>query len=289
MYPRLNRELVTEYVHFLRSRMVFDNLPYHLDAAPGKLHHPMTFIIGASGSGTTMLSKILCSPRQVIGIDDFKDVPITDAAARAAADRFKIVTQVLWDRESSQAQYQRAKLAVFCSVEELFGQEAYTDARYLVHKRSAPFFRGERCRPDVSDLFDIFESPRIVVLYRDPCESTYSSLRRGFAGNLKQCAVICEDQLTYIDSQLATLDKASYKVITYEALCSRPLEIIPQLAEFTGLPLEELKQATIDQKVTVAKMGRWRQLLLPEDVSFLDSFFDARRRAQWPILSAAPR
>jgi hypothetical protein len=260
-------------------------LRYPLDIQKEKLHYPFTFIIGASGSGTTMLSRILCSPSAVIGIDDFKDVPVSDKVARSFVDKFKIITETLWDRTASTEDYRKAKSAFFQIVDDLFKLEFYKHADRLVHKRSAPFFWGDRFRPDISDIFDVFANPKVIVIYRDPSESTYSSLRRGFGTNLKHLAVICEDQLTYINSHLSILNENSYKVITYEDLCSHPIETITELAEFAQLDLEELKQATIKEEVTPTKMGRWRQALPPEDVNFLDAFFNERRLAQWSILS----
>ncbi len=283
------RKHTTQFAHFLRSKYVFNNLPYPPDTKRDKLNYPFTFIIGASGSGTTMLSRILCSPSTVIGIDDFKDVPISDKTARFVADKFKIITQTLWDRTATTDEYTKAKLAFFQIVDDLFELEFYKRANHLVHKRSAPFFWGDRCRPDLSDLFDVFANPKIIVIYRDPRESTYSSLRRGFGKNLKHLAVICEDQLTYINTHLGLLDKSIYKIITYEDLCAHPIEIITELAEFTQLPLEELKQAAIKENVTPTKIGRWRQALSSQEVNFLDGFFNERRQAQWSILCSAKK
>jgi len=281
----MNTLPIRQFLHFIRSRYVFNNLPYSSNfEIKDKIDYKFTFLIGTSGSGTTVLSRILCSPRPVIGIDDFKDVPVSDGSARKFVHRFKITTEILWDKTSSTHDYRRAKSALPQIVNDLIRHKFYKDASHIVHKRSSPFFWGDRFRPDMSDLFDVFKDPKIIVIYRDPSESTYSSLRRGFGLHVKHLAVICENQLTYINSQVSQLRKDTYKIITYEDLCTRPIETIEELAKFSGLPFDELEKATTREQLTQSKMGRWRQSLPIDDVIFLDAFFNDRRKSQWNVL-----
>jgi hypothetical protein len=201
-------------------------------------------------------------------------------------DQFKIISQILWDKRSSTRDYGKAKSALPQVVNDLIRHNSYKNANYIVHKRSSPFFWGDRFRPDISDLLDVFKDLKIIIIYRDPSESTYSSLRRGFGLNIKHLAVICENQLTYINAQVSQLKTDIYKIITYEDLCTHPTETIESLAKFSGLPLAELQKAAREEQLTPAKMGKWRQALPMEDVRFLDTFFNDRRKSQWSILSS---
>ena len=274
------------YLSQIRDKFLYQTYQYNKNADIRKITQKFIFIIGASGSGTTMLTRILSEPKEVIGLGgNFDLFPKEQRRARVLGRIFREATKKLWDRKTDYKTRDSAKQTLFYIINDLFNLDIFNRTTHLLHKRSAPFLPGDRYRPDLSDLFDIFESPKIIVIYRDPKESTYSSLRRGFSKNLRESAVICEDQLTYINAQIATLDKKTYRIETYENFCTYPVETAVKLAEFCELPLEEIKQATINENVTPSKMGRWRTLLSAEDIHFLDYFFDDRRQSQWPFLS----
>jgi hypothetical protein len=274
------------YLSQARDKFLYRAYQFDKNVEPQKITQGFIFIIGASGSGTTMLTRILSEPEEVIGLGgNFDPFPKEQRRARALGRIFREATKKLWDRKADYNTRNAATQALFHIVNDFFNLDIFNHATHILHKRSAPFLPGDRYRPDLSDLFEIFYSPKIIVIYRDPKESTYSSLRRGFSKNLRESAVICEDQLTYLNAQIATLDKNTYRVATYENFCTHPVETAVRLAEFCELPVEKVRQSTLNEKVTPSKLGRWRTLLSAEDVQYLDVFFDDRRQSQWSLLS----
>lgn len=248
-------------------------------------NYQFIFIVGVSGSGTTMLTRILSSPDTVIGLGgNYNTIPNSDETAHLLATQFNKVTADLWDRKATHKQYQRAKSNLLLIIDSLLRLKNYSHASHILYKRSAPFNLGDQYRPDLSDLFDLFENPRIIVLYRDPRASTFSSFRRRFAENLRQCAIICEEQLTYLSSQLATLDHNYYRVISYQDLCSQPETLIKQLAEFCQLSVDILLRAAEKENIEPGRNERWLQALDPSEIDFLIKFFDTRRLSQWTSL-----
>ncbi len=242
------------------------------------------FIVGATGSGTTLLTRILSSPKTVVGLGgNFTTVSERDKAACSVILQFDKATIDLWDRKATHEKYRKAKREIPVIIDSLLGLENYSHVSHILYKRSAPFFKGDRYRPDLSDLLDLFGDLRIIVIYRDPKASTFSSFRRGFAENLRQCAVFCEEQLTYLSSQLATLDHDVYQVINYEEFCSRPGIIIKKLAEICQLPENILLHAVERENVKPGRNEQWLQELDTSERDFLIKFFNTRRLSQWPL------
>lgn len=265
---------------------LYSNYQVPTPVAEKKISHGLIFIIGASGSGTTMLTRILSSPAEVIGLGGNSDaIPKENKKAVRLARIFKQATKKLWDRKARFEAHGQAMQVLRCVTDELFELDVFQKAKQLLHKRSAPFGIGDRYRPDLLDLFELFVDPKILVAYREPKASTYSSLRRGFSSNLRQSAVICEEQLTYLNAQIQSLDKRSCMVLNYETFCARPMECIEDVAGFCQLDQDELRRATLAENVTPLQIDRWRKSLPPSDVSYLDSFFSEARRSQWPLLS----
>jgi hypothetical protein len=243
------------------------------------------FIVGASGSGTTMLTRLLSSPEGCVGLGgNHVSIPKDDNRAYAIARRFRKANDRMWDRTSSTARADRGRHEMVGLIDELRSMPAYSDVNRVVFKRSAPFHRGDRYRPDLSDLGEMFDDLRILVVHRDPRASTASSYRRKFAHNLRACAVITEEQLTYLSSQLATLDPAVYMSFSYEQFCRGPVEWMGRIAEFCGLPKDLLEDAVQAEGIDPGRNEAWKKRLDPEDRSFLNRFFDDRRVRQWPRL-----
>jgi len=244
------------------------------------------FIVGASGSGTTMLARMLSSPAGCVGLGgNHVSIPKSDHRGYAIARKFKKANDGMWDRTASAARADRGRREMRELIDELLAMPAYRDVNRVLFKRSAPFHRGDRYRPDLSDLSEMFEDLRIVVVSRDPRASTASSHRRRFAGNLRACAVITEEQLTYLSSQLATLDPSAYMSFAYEDFCRAPVEWMGRIAGFCGLPRDLLEQAIREEGIDPRRNEVWQQRLGPEDRAFLNGFFDARRLRQWPNLA----
>ena len=244
------------------------------------------FIVGASGSGTTMLTRLLSSPEGCVGLGgNHVSIPESDKQAYGIARRFRKANDRMWDRTSSTSRADRGRREMLELIDELRALPAYNDVNRVVFKRSAPFHRGDRYRPDLSDLGGMFDDLRIIVVHRDPRASTASSHRRKFANNLRACAVITEEQLTYLSSQLDTLDPAGYMSFAYEQFCREPVEGMGRIAEFCGLPRELLERAIQSEGIDPDRNEAWSKRLDSEDRSFLDRFFDDRRARQWPRLS----
>lgn len=252
------------------------------------------FPVGVSGSGSTLLTRILGGVPGAVALGGHVKIPSVsfpddDLDAHDIVRRFNAATENLWDRQALQTQKDDAGRKMHALIEELRAMEAYRNTSHVVYKRSFPFFVGDRYRPDLQDLFDLFEDVRLVVIYRDPRASTASSLRRQFGPHLRACAVVIEEQLTYIAAQLATLDPSLYLITGYEELCANPVPIVRQLARFCGLDEEAMVRRAHTEKVEVGRNDRWASELTADESGFLDRFFDARRRRQWSLLTTSPR
>ena len=246
----------------------------------------LVFIVGATGSGTTMLTRILSSPSQCVGLGgNHISVPPTDLAAYPLVEQFNQASARLWDRHADAATTRAAGQEMVTLVDRLRDLKPYSAISHVIYKRSFPFFPGDKFRPDLNDLFELFGDVRLVVLYRDPRASTASSLRREFLPNLRSCSIVTEEQLTYISAQLATLERATYQVVPYESLCDQPAATAHAIAQFTGVNTDEIAQAARVEQVKSDRNERWAKEMAPEDVAFLNQFFNERRRRQWPLLS----
>jgi hypothetical protein len=252
-----------------------------------KIKKPLIFIIGASGSGTTMLTRILSKSQEVIGLGgNFDEIPREDKKARNMARLFHEGTRRLWDTKTDFKAHWDAKRTLYSIINDFFKLDAFVNATHFLHKRSAPFWwSGDRYRPDMTDLFDMFEDIKVIVIYRDPKSSTYSSLRRGFFNNLRESAVICEEQLTYINAQIQWIDIKSRMIINYEEFCEHPVKMIKDIAAFCKLDQETLIQATLDENVKPTQIDRWKNSLSREEIDNLDAFFNEIRIAQWHSLT----
>ena len=162
---------------------------------------------------------------------------------------------------------------------------AYDSVDRVIYRRSFPFFKGERYRPDLRDLFRLFDDVKLVISYRDPRASTASSLRRAFGPNLRACAVVVEEQLTYIAAQLSTLDPSSYLLTRYEDFVADPDSGIRRMAKFCEIDETALLGAARAEGVQPGRNDRWASELTETEVAFLDEFFDAQRRRQWQLLA----
>lgn len=248
------------------------------------------FVVGVSGSGTTMTTRLLGAPTTSAALGgNHVRVPGDDPAALDVCRRFNDASARLWDRLSDAPTADDAGRQMRSLAAELLRLPACRDVRHLVYKRSFPFFSGDRHRPDLRDVFALFADARLVVVYRDPRAATASSLRRGFGPNLRACAVVIEDQLTYVAAQLATLDPASYLLTGYEAFCADPAGGARRLARFCGMDEAELLRAAQAERVEAGRNDRWSVELSAADRRFLDGFFDAARCRQWSPLTAASR
>ncbi len=257
-------------------------------------HYQFIFVIGVEGSGTTMLTGILGKPARVVGLGgswEATTIPRHDKEALLLRAKFNRATLKLWDRAASWAEHLEAKQSLARTIDRLLRMEKYAHATHVLYKRSAPFKKSpgyylrDRYRPDLSDLPEVFGDLRIIAIYREPRASTHSCFRRRFREELRQCAVISEEQLTYLSAQLASLDRSLYRIINYEKFCAAPQNVVRELSNFCGLPADELASGVEQREVAEGMNERWRRELAPADRDFLDGFFDDRRLAQWQFLA----
>lgn len=243
------------------------------------------FIVGVSGSGTTLLARILSAPPGAVCLGgNYISIADEEHEALALAQAFNDATQVLWDRHAAAAAALAAKRRAVEAVRGLTAVPAYRNLTHLIYKRSAPFMTGDRYRPCLHDLPDMFGNARILAIHRDPRASTVSSLRREFGSNLRQCAIVTEEQLTLLSAQIAAMNDGRTLCFAYEDFCADTASLCRRIAEFCGLSADRLIEAADAAAVEPGRNHRWRQDLAPSEIEFLDGFFSVARRRQWPML-----
>lgn len=245
----------------------------------------LLFVSGASGSGTTLLAKILtASPHVVAVAGKHRTLARGQDPAFLLAKRINWTTRDLWDRHGDVKTYLQARQALPGMVQELLQYEQHASTTHVVIKRSAPFYKGDRYRPDMQDVVDLFPDTRILVIYRDPRAATYSSFRRGFALNLHNMAVICEENLTLLSAQLQALEPGMYKAFRYETWMRHARTVTRDIAAFAGLPEQLLVDAAERSNLDIGKNDQWRNELSEEDAAFLDTYFSDERVRRWDFL-----
>ncbi len=146
------------------------------------------FITGTTGSGTTMLSRVLSHHDTAVSLGgDHIKVPPTPSrrvstgffrhehveVARLLLRRLHDASARMWDGHVSDEVYAKARGRVRDLIREIMDLEALRPMTHVFWKRTFPFIRGsDRHWPDLRDLEDVFPDARIVVIYRDPRAST---------------------------------------------------------------------------------------------------------------------
>ena len=245
------------------------------------------FLVGIQGSGTTLLTRMLSRPGCAITLGgNYVTIPRNDSEAFALVEQFDEANAALWDRTAGHERHEELRRELRRVVDALLRLPRYSAVSHVLYKRSAPFFGGDRYRPDLADLLPTFADLRVVAIYRDPRAATCSAFRSGYAMNLRQSALITEEQLTYLAAQLATLDPQHWRVIRYEGLCAEPRANLEMLAGFCRLPVQEVLGALQEEELKPGQNERWRTEVDQAGRDYLDAFFDARRLAQWSLLSS---
>jgi hypothetical protein len=208
-----------------------------------------TFITGASGSGATLLARILGMPGNAISFGgNYTSIQEGDEGYPMIR-AFNAATAQMWDRHADQAVYEAARQRAPRVLDELLSLPACAAKTHIIHKRSTPFFKGDRFRPDLADISRVFNEPRLLVVYRNPCASTYSSLRRGFAGNVRQMAIICQERLTHLAAQAGLGRRVAWA----------PAEEFPalraQYASTPGLKIFKNHRYTPEMGIELARHG----------------------------------
>jgi hypothetical protein len=245
----------------------------------------LIFIAGAEGSGTTLLRRLLAAPEccACIGRDIAKMPDHPEAQPLLAS--FERISQLLWDRAQPMADRMRAQQDWARTGAALASSPAFADVSHFIVKRSYQFGGiPYRYCPDVCDLFDLPFETRIVAIYRDPCAATYSALRRGFDTDLYRLAARAANFLAVLAGQVRSVEPDRRHLLSYASLCAAPGHAFGPLARFCELPEAPIRAAAQAEGLLGDADRRYAEELPPNDIAWLEGYFNARRRAQWDIL-----
>lgn len=241
------------------------------------------FIIGASGSGTTLFLKIFSKLKDTIVLGgNYNNLQNYNNKYISLKNRINLTTKTLWDRKINYIEKDRAKKELFSIKNEI--EFLNNSFKNIVYKRSTPFHKGDRYIPDIFDIVDVFNNLKIIVLYREPEASTYSSLRRGFVDNISYSAKICEEQLVLLTTKLQLIDKNKYIIINYENFCHNIDSYLKKIAIFCNLDLVELLDVSKKININSENIFRWKDDLKIKDIDFLNKYFTERRKKQFDFL-----
>ena len=246
------------------------------------------FLGGAEGSGTTLLLRLLSAPTTCtsLGGNYFK-IP-EHPAAKPLTDAFNAAHADLSDRSLPLAEHLAARAAWHAATDAICASPAFSEHDVLVFKRSFPFGAdGDLRTPDLWQAVDLIADTRIVVIYRDPCASSYSALRRGFDTDLRRLALRCAQQLTWLAGQLQAIGPGVARVVNYAGLCKSPEGILARLAAFCDLPATALQAAAVNERMAGDTDQLYATELPAAQRDWLEAFFDGRRRRQWETLRAS--
>lgn len=250
----------------------------------------LIFIAGAEGSGTTLLSRILSAPAQCASLGGLHvklpNGPDADELAKTVRDANTRAS----DRALGFDEHRKAVADWRNAFERTSLSPTFSSTSVFVFKRSFPFASQRsdaeplaRRTPDLWDCLSIWPATKIVAIYRDPCAATYSSFRRGFDTDLRRLAVTCAEQLTWLSAQIAAIGASRCRVVSYRELCENHAQVLIPLAQFCGLPADELIAAAQAERVSADGDRRYREKLDHAETAWLESYFDTRR-SQWAVL-----
>jgi hypothetical protein len=246
------------------------------------------FIGGVQGSGTTLLLRILSRPDECVSLGgNYVKVPDGPEARRLAVD-FEHINRRVWDRHADLEQANASRRDSVAIAAQILLSPAFSAQSYFLFKRSFPFLTPrERYTPDLWDVVDCLPNARIVLIYREPCATVFSALRRGFDTDLRRIAVICGEQLTCLAAQAGAAGADRVCVVSYERLCREPARVVKSIGEFCGLSMAAIATAVSAEALNQRTDERYANELSTEQVTWLRRFFDGRRRAQWRLLEAS--
>jgi hypothetical protein len=241
------------------------------------------FIAGAEGSGTTLLLRILSAPTACASLGgNYLKIPPT-SGARHLVDEFRVGNAISWDGRLSESERSEGQRKWHAAWNKIVASDAFSGVQHFLFKRSFPFGvpHGQRS-PVFRDITKLVDTAHFVVIYRDPRASTYSALRRGFDQDLRQLANICSEQLALLSIQARS--SPGVRVVAYSEFCSRPETTVDPLIQAFGLDQGEVYYAIKQELPDSLLIDRYRRELSPDQLKWLDEFFDDRRREQWAFL-----
>jgi len=241
------------------------------------------FIIGVEGSGTTMLSRILD------GIPSFISLHgnyISDKAKHSKSTSDLVyelihLTNQLWDTSGEINEYRDAQTKIPILLESLESEvNKLGDYDKFIYKRSSPFMKGNRYIPDPLDVYQLFgEKTKIIVMHRDPKESSYSALRRGFLKDIKHCAVTCHINLSLLSSLVPSLN--SPLVINYNKFCKSPLDFHEILADYLDVSESSVRKSFEEENVKSRGTDKYKTEMSKEQLEFLNKYFNEKRMSTY--------
>jgi len=246
------------------------------------------FIGGAEGSGTTLLLRLLSSPKGCASLGgNYQKLP-AHPYAKPLADAFMAANNRVWDRKLSFAEQESGRRDWRAAMDHILAAPAFTEISRYLFKRSFPFASPrDRFTPDLWDIMELWPEVKILVVYRDPRAATYSAFRRKFDSDLRRLAVVCSEQLTWLAGQVRAIGPERIRVISYAQLCIDPGAVLEPLADFCGIPYDQVTAAVRGEKMEVNADSRWKDELSGQDANWLNRFFNCGRLRQWEVLEAS--
>jgi len=244
------------------------------------------FIIGVEGSGTTLLSNIFgktLNTKVILG-NYISEELLSQREIQTAINNLNSLNSTLWDLQSSSENYFNSLSKIketYDLLKQLLNEKHNT--QNIVLKRSIPFNIGDRYIPDLFDIVKIFgDTVKIILMVRDPKESSYSALRRGFLPNIRTSSLVCNKSLLHIISQYQVLKQnLNILVINYKELCTQQQKIQKSISEFTGININEITKAFNKIQLSYNNHDKWKSNLNATDKTYLEKYFNEERMKQY--------
>ena len=142
-------------------------------------------------------------------------------------------------------------------------------------------------RPDILQFYNTFKKIldiRILHLYRDPIEATYSLFRRGWCetkdprirNKILYQAKITEDNLLYNKAHLEYLGPNKWKTLYYKEVVEHPSLFETSLSNFTGIDLNAIKKGLGRITIPLNKND-----IPKKELTILERFFSTPRISMW--------
>ena len=96
--------------------------------------------------------------------------------------------------------------------------------------------------------------------------------------------VVHAEHLTLLAAQLKCIGADRYRLINYERMCIDPQKELAPIAQFCGLPMDELNRFFDNEKFDPSSNDKWAGKTTAPEREFLNRYFDERRKAQWELL-----
>ena len=96
--------------------------------------------------------------------------------------------------------------------------------------------------------------------------------------------MVCNEQLTWLAGQVRAIGSERIRILSYARLCADHAAVLEPVANFCGIPYDQLSDAIRGEKLDANADSRWNSELSKPDSNWLDRFFNGGRLRQWEIL-----